>query len=246
MLLVVVLALSASVVYAGSMAVSFPSQSGWTVTGSAGAPGFAQANWVNTSSNQSSWGVSTNLVDNTGAATGAVMDWYASQVWSFSFDAADNQDEYLMDAGIASISEPLGITVQNIPYATYDVVVYFSSQLTNSYVSKYTVNSNSVYAQIAAMNLFGNTNTYVQVPSSSTANLQGNTPVGNYIVFKNVTGSSLSIQGESIWAGENIYTYAAGTPWVSVSGFQIVEVPEPTTLALLGMGLISFLRRRHN
>jgi hypothetical protein len=247
MLLVVVLALSASVVYAGSMAVNFPSTSGWTVGGVAGAPGYAQGNWVNTSDWQSSWGTQYSLINQNGAATGATMDWYASEIYSWQYGTAANDNERLMDAGIASVTAPVEVHVVNIPYAKYNVVVYFSAQMTNAYTSKYTVGSDTIYAQIPAMGYFANDDTFKQVPSTSTVDLQGNTPAGNFIVFENVTGSTLYLTAQTTgWAGENIYTYAPGLARASISGFQIVEVPEPTTLALLGMGLVSFLRRRHN
>ncbi|OHB53017.1 MAG: hypothetical protein A2Y07_06355 [Planctomycetes bacterium GWF2_50_10] len=247
--LVVVSMMSVSAANAGSMAVTFPSQSGWTVSGTAGAPEYQQSNWVNTNSDQSSWGNQYNLVDNSGQLTGAKMDWYASPVWNCSFGAADNDNERMMDSGLAAAGEngKVEINVINIPYASYDVVVYFSSELTNAYVAKYTLGATSVYARVQAMNAFANSNTFTQVSSSSTTNLQGSTPTGNYIVFKNVTGSSMYLTAQNAWTGENIYTYAAGQPWAQVSGFQIVAVPEPVTVALLGLGgLMSVLKRRRN
>jgi hypothetical protein len=244
---VAVLVMSASVTNAGSMAVTFPSTSGWTVSGTAGAPGYAQAHWVNTNSWQSSWGNQYSLVDNSGTATGATMDWYASGIYSWTFGAAANDDERMMDCGIASGGDGLvEIHAINIPYASYDVVVYFSSQLVYPFVSKYTIGSTSVYAQVPAMGYFGNDDTYVEVPLTSTADLQANTPAGNYIVFKNITGSTLYITAQGGWAGNSIYSYQPGDPRASISGFQIVEVPEPATIALLGIGgLLSVLKRRH-
>ena len=236
--LMVVLSVFASVVNAGSMAVSFPSTSGWTVTGTAGAPGYEQANWVNTSDWQSSWGNQYNLVNNSGQLTGATMDWYASEIYSWQYGAATTENQRMMDAGIASVNGLVEVHAVNIPYATYDVVVYFSSEMTNDYVSKYTIGQTSVYAKIPAMGLFANTNTFTQVPSTSTTDQQAATPAGNFIVFKNVTGSTLYLTAQSGWAGENIYTYAPGLPRASISGFQIVEVPEPATIALFGVGAI--------
>jgi hypothetical protein len=223
----VVLAVLASAANAGSMAVSFPSQSGWTVTGTAGAPGYAQSHWVNTSGNQSSWGTQYSLVNENGQSTGAVMDWYASEIYSWQYGTAANDNERLMDAGIASVTGLVEVHVINIPYAKYKVVVYFSAQMTNAYVSKYTVGSQTVYAQIPAMGYFANDDTFKQVPSTSMTDQQGNTPTGNFIVFENVTGSTLYLTAQSSgWAGENVFTYAPGLLRASISGFQIVEVVE--------------------
>ncbi len=211
-------------VVSASMAVNFPSQSGWSVAGTAGAPDYRQANWVNTNSNQSSWGATYNLVDSNGLSTGAQMDWYASGIYSWYFGAAANDDERMMDAGIASVNNGLvEIHVVDIPYETYDVVVYFSSQLVYPFVSKYTIGSTSVYARVPAMGYFGNDDTYVRVPLTSTSDLQENTPAGNYIVFKNVTGSTLYLTAVPGWCGNSIYTYEPGSPRASISGFQIVE-----------------------
>ncbi|OHB53016.1 MAG: hypothetical protein A2Y07_06350 [Planctomycetes bacterium GWF2_50_10] len=211
---------------AGMMAVTFPSKSGWTVSGTAGAPGYEQAHRVNTSSDQSSWGNTYSLVDCNGLSTGAVMDLYASEIWSWYFGAATNDHERMMDSGISSVSGVTEVHVIDIGYASYDVVVYFSSQLEYPLVSKYTIGSTSAYAQLAAMSYFGNNDTYVAVPLTSTADLQGSTPAGNYIVFKNVTGSTLDIQVTAGWYGNSIYTYQPGSPRASISGFQIIEIVE--------------------
>ncbi|OHB55105.1 MAG: hypothetical protein A2Y12_10530 [Planctomycetes bacterium GWF2_42_9] len=225
-ILVLLAILSISVSFAsagtGGMAVNFPSTSGWNVTGVAGAPGYEQANWINTNSNQSSWGAQYNLVDAQGVATGAIMDWYASEIYSWQYGTATTDNQRMMDAGIASVSGLVEVHVVGIPYAKYDVVVYFSSELPNAYVSKYTIGATSIYAQVPAMGLYGNTNTFTQVPSTSNEDLQGNTPVGNFVVFKDVIGSSLYLTAQSGWAGENIYTYDPGLTRASISGIQII------------------------
>jgi hypothetical protein len=152
------------------------------------------------------------------------MDWYASEIYSWQYGTTANDNERLMDAGIASVTGPVEVHVINIPYAKYKVVVYFSSQMTNAYVSKYTVGSQTVYAQIPAMGYFANDDTFKQVPSTSTTDQQGNTPTGNYIIFKDVTGSTLYLTAQSSgWAGQNIYNYQPGDARSCISGFQIVN-----------------------
>lgn len=247
--LVMVFAVSAA--NAGSMALNFSGTAGssWTISGTAGAPGYAQAYWTNTISDwtgQSSWGAQYNLVDNTGAATGAKMEWYASSIGTWAWGLPTGNDNVrMMDAGIATVlgTDPIRVHAIQIPYASYDVVVYFTSENTNAYVAKYTVGSTSVYAQTPAEPHFVNGNVFTEVPTTSTANLQYNTPAGNYIVFKGLAGSTLDITAEAIWAGTNVYTGANGVAYASISGFQIIETPEPATLTLLGMGLLSVLKR---
>lgn len=233
---------------AASLAVNFPSTSGWTVAGTAGAPGYAQAHWVNTNNWQSSWGNTYPLVTGSGQATTAVMDWYASDVTNWKFGDATNDNQKMMDCGIASPNVGLvQAHVVNVPYAAYDVVVYFSPQLEHATVAKYTIGATSVYAQVGAMGYFANNDTFTQVPLTSTADLQNLTPIGNYIVFKNVTGSTLQITAQPGWAGKSIFNEVQGTPYASISGFQIVEVPEPATVAVLALGgcLLVTLRKRN-
>lgn len=242
----VALVLASPVVNAASMAVNFYGPTGWTVEGTAGAPGYEQAYWANTNDWPDNWGITYPLLDNNGQATSAVLDLYDSEIYNPTSGTPTNDHERMMDAGIAVSSTTLQFHVSGISYSTYDVVVYFSEQMTNAIVSKFTIGSTSIYGQVAAMGYFGNDDTYVQVPSTSTSDLNENTPIGNYIVFENVTGSELTLTAEAGWCGENIYTYEPGVPRAFVSGFQIVQVPEPLTITLLGLGggLWTVIRKR--
>ena len=57
---------------------------------------------------------------------------------------------------------------------------------------------------------------------------------GNYILVSGQTASTLTIQGQD----------RNGAERGSISGFQIVEVPEPSSAALLGLGGLALILRR--
>jgi hypothetical protein len=57
---------------------------------------------------------------------------------------------------------------------------------------------------------------------------------GNYVEFTGLTASSLTATLDS-------YNFGDGVPRLKISGFQIVAVPEPSTLAMLGMGVLGLV-----
>src|SRR5687768_9274746 len=88
------------------------------VTGTTGV--VPQANWNNA---QGATGTLANLIDDTGAATGASLTFASNNTWGRDLSATPTNDllSNYLDAGEANTATA---TVSNVPYAVYDVIVY--------------------------------------------------------------------------------------------------------------------------
>lgn len=63
----------------------------------------------------------------------------------------------------------------------------------------------------------------------------GNNSEGNYVVFTGITGTSFTLNAGG----------TAGTALrAPINGFQIIQVPEPTSALLVALGSLALLRRR--
>lgn len=198
----------------------------------AGAAGFEVNNWNNAQLNLTAinnTGSLSNLVDNSGASTTASVFWRANNGWG---DGTANTDAnngipnamlqrgYLDDTGPGSTAL---FSVSEIPYVLYDLVVYLSSDGFDQQHGDFTLNGESV----------GRGGTIVRWSDDP------NLVIGrNVLVFQGLTESSLEFIGTRDFGAD---TAARG----SVSGFQIVNIPEPSS-AVLGLLLVGGLviRRR--
>jgi len=110
---------------------------------------------------------------------------------------------------------------RNIPYAAYDVYVYYNSAAITDNYQTFTIVENGMSAVGSEL---------TTTPDAGFV-LSNGTNDANYVKFSNVNLSAFTIQA-SATSG---YSY--------FNGFQIVEVPEPMTLCLLALGGL-FLRRK--
>jgi len=111
---------------------------------------------------------------------------------------------------------------RNIPYAAYDVYVYYNSGgVTNNYQT-FTIVENGFSAIGSEL---------TTTPDSAFV-LSNGTNDANYVKFSNVTLSAFTLRASST---NNMPNY--------FNGFQIVQVPEPMTIGLLTLGGL-LLRRR--
>lgn len=189
------------------------------VTGTAGAPGLAQSNWNNVYGNA---GSANNLVNSAGQATGIDVTWNSTDAWQALNGAAPTQDAQLMNG---YLDNTIQVTATGITYGTYDVVVYFNGDSpSQNRVSQYQIGPTSIFAQDNAFF----SGSYTQVPSTSNMDLGIGTPVGNYVVFYDVSGSSFTLDA----------TPGSNSQRAVVSAFQIVAAPEPQTIVLLLTGLV--------
>ena len=202
-----------------------------------GTAGVAPAiNWNN--SNPGNGGGMANLVDNTGTPTtagftvnGSWGPWGIALVTSPDNDGTYNEQ---LLAGYANTSSGIGpetLSITGIPFALYNVIVYFSSDASGRAGTISDANTGITYSFSteggAAIPGGGNA---LLVQTTDTG---ANNPLADYAIFSNVSGATDTL-ALSIPNGGGI------------AGFQIVAVPEPGTLALAGLGGLALLglRRR--
>jgi len=174
----------------------------------------------------------SGLVDDQGVATTAAYTMTASNPWSTvenpaipgdpGSNAMMNGHNYLFPG------ETLNLWVAGVPYTKYDIYVYYNSQSV--------VNNSQTFTLLEkSASLLANENTLPGVVTAFVECTGANN--GNYIVFRDVDLSVFTLQSTTTPGAQMGYLY--------VNGIQIVEVPEPATMVLLGAGgLLTLLRRR--
>ncbi len=185
-------------------------------------------NWNN--SNLSQGNSFSGLVDNTGATTtlgftvaGTWGNWGIALVTTPDADGTYNKQ---LLAGYANTSSgapgaPETFAITGIPYLSYDVIVYFSSDAQGRSGTISDANTGITY-DFSTEGFDAITNG-VNALLVQTTDTGGNNPLADYAIFSNVSGSSDTLT-LSIPNGGGI------------AGFQIVAVPEPTTLPLASLG----------
>lgn len=186
----------------------------------------------------------TALNDETGASTTTLLDYSANGTFNVNANTAAGPDEKLNQQMINGTNgtQPT-FTVSAIPFTLYDLIVYTLNdsnrvqRITLTGIESFTVNSpspgNAGYVD-------GNVNTAYIYTQGTTNDI---TPVtnSNYVRFTGLTASSLTITSDA-----RISTFSGNNNDNGfINGFQIVQIPEPTSLSLLGLcGTLALLRRR--
>lgn len=232
----------AGVANAQSIGINFASQEidpTQAVTGTAGV--VPQGNWNNLRNGSGpAPDPAPDLIDNTGAATGATATWGSSGTFRVNGSSAipSPGDEQMMNSalfGNDARNFTINGTVTNIPYARYDVYIYLGSD-SNGRLGETTVNGVTLYSTSIndAPQLDGDGSfTYFAITSTNPLARDA----GNYAYFPGLTASSFD------WSTANTdFTNS------SLTGIQIVAsnvVPEPGTAGLLAIGsCFALIRRR--
>ena len=185
----------------------------------------AQMNWNNFAGGN---GTNLVLVDNTGATTGALLTFTASGTYSSIGGAgivpADG-DEKLNTGFVYGDSS---FTLSNVPYAIYDVYVYHLNDASGR-IETTTLAGLSFFGAAAVPNdathVDQNAATSYLYTQTTSTNVTSPTAGGNFVRFQNLSGS---------------VTLTASAPGNGyVNGLQIVQVPEPATIGLLGLAAVT-------
>jgi hypothetical protein len=209
-----------------------------TIGGSQQAGVALAANWNN------SWpsNPTTDLMDNSGAATTLDLAYASFNTWSIqgSTPGQDADGSYnrnlingYLNSGPAAWGPPITnsyVSLSQIPYAQYDVYVYFSSDAAgrNGIVTDGT--SSFSFSTLGSASISGANALLLQ-----TTDTTGTNPGANYAVFSGLTGGSQTF---------TVNPTSGNDQWLGIAGFQVVAVPEPTALSLGALGVIAFISRR--
>lgn len=237
---VMVLVMAIGVLNAGTISVSFCNETSLPGTGSimdsadlAGAPGVRVGNWNNWLKDDGSLGDDGyDIIDDSGAVTALTA--------SINFTASasrdnnhDNDQEMFSDVKDIFGSDKT-LSVSNIPYDVYDVYVYMRDDGAGR-AGVFTIGATTYYARGGAGNPASDGTGYV-LSADTTLDDPTTIDQGNYVVFSAVSGSSFDLVINAVNAGDLDRN--------KVAGFQIVQVPEPATMMLLGLGSMALLRRK--
>jgi len=165
-----------------------------------------------------------NLWDNAGNNSGASLTYHGNDIWQINTfhtgqDADGTYNRELLNGYVDSGSPNSStIAISSIPYSIYDLIVYFSSDTAgragtvNVGSTTYDFSTEGPAATSGANALFA------QTTSTTGAN-----PTADYAIFTGLSGNSQTITSLVNGGG-------------GIAGFQIVAVPEPSSMALAVMG----------
>ncbi len=207
------------------------------ITDLAGAPGIRVGNWNNWLDNDTTLGdESQTIIDDSGATVAQFTATISpSPNWTSRDHNHDNDQEMFSDV-IDVYGATYAVTASNVPYSAYHVYVYMRSD-GSARAGSFAIGDTTYYARGGLTNPAADGTGYVL---SSDTTLGDGTDIdqGNYVVFTGLSGSSFTLNLEAVFAGDS------ANPRNKVAGFQIVEVPEPATLALLGLGAFALLKKK--
>ena len=207
----------------------FGHASGSSVSATTGA--VPASNWNNSPSAAVSGGPTALILDN-GAASGASVTFdVGGAVFHNGLTPAGNSFQELYDGrGDSAGTTEVSINVSSVPFNVY---VYYAINSATAHDFTISVNGGAAVNVQPGTGITGNTSlltTFVE-------NTDNGATQSNFDVFSGLTDSTMTILTDGTDSTNNRR---------AIVGFQIVQVPEPGTAAMLvgGMGTLMLFRRR--
>ena len=138
-----------------------------------------------------------------------------------------------LNSGPAGWNPPIthsNVVISQIPYAAYNIIVYFSADTAGREGDVTDGGTTYSFNTIGASSVSGSNAILTQTTDTSATY----TTSANYAVFSNLSGASRTI---TVQMRDN-------DEWGGIAGFQIVQVPEPSAALLGGLGMMALFRRR--
>jgi hypothetical protein len=212
-----------------NFAADDPDTASSSVTEAAGLLG--TANWNNLAGGT---GSATDLINDSGAATAAAVDWSSNNTWRSGIGNRNNAtggDSQLMNGYLDYLdgAEPTDhvvptITVNGLDAALgsdlYDVYVYIQGDSSQVRGGEWTVN--------------GVTKSLVDDAPFDGTYVAGE----NYLKFSGISGDSIMVSSLAVSLG------GGETLRAPINGIEIQGVPEPCSVLLLGLGAVGAAVRR--
>ncbi|NBB96236.1 MAG: PEP-CTERM sorting domain-containing protein [Planctomycetes bacterium] len=171
--------------------------------------------------------IDPTYIDSAGNDTGLDISWDIGGGWDawgsvYSADGSSDGDRKLMSGNAMAVND---ISLSNVPYTTYDLIVYVAGQGGQAADQSVTVSGDD-FTDITKYVTKASGSTTIHTESDSTDSSAYE--VGTYVRFNGLSGDS------TINIGGNLSDIS--------TGFQIV--PEPAMMALLAFGGLGVLLRR--
>lgn len=179
-----------------------------------------QSNWNNTTGGG---GTAGSLIDSTGSTTTASITWVSGGLWhddSANTDATNGVGNAQIARGYLDDGNGgtgVDFTVSGIPFANYTAIIYLATDTAGGAYNAFDVNGGS----------------YSTTGTKDRYSGQPNWDATNSITVTGLSGN-LVVDGLP----------RATTTRASIAGIQIVQVPEPSSAALLGLGGLALILRR--